>query len=285
MLASAGLTPRSFCDGRGEVLSTRVVVSAFAVWGPSGVSVNAPPMRQSSLGLLAPWPDAPALAVIHPSARRPPRQAAVLVQLAHALLGARRKTETHSPSEWAETDLLLGTVKGSEAADRDFLQSVQERGNGFGSPSTFVYTLSTAAPAEVALALGLHGSLATLTAGSISGLSAVVRAAKHVGQGRSRACITGGVELPGRGQPTVLGDSEGEIAALFLLEPSAEASGRPTISDAELGFDPEALDRSDSPTATLLALASACAEPRAIGPVEIAGRSREGHWARLSVRW
>jgi hypothetical protein len=111
-----------------------------------------------------------------------------------------------------------------------------------------------------------------------------------VSQGRSRACLTGGIELAGPSSPTTSGNAEGEIAALFLLE--AEAPLRPTLwpslSDAELGFDPDVspgkLGPLNSAATSLLAIASACAEPRGRAPIEISGRSREGHWARLSVQ-
>lgn len=266
-------------------MGTRVAVTSFAVWTSAGVSVNSLPIAPRGGGPLAPWPEAPTLSAIHPNARRPPRQAAVLVQLAHALLTARGAIQASAPAsqEWSQTDVLLGTATGSEAADLDFLQGVEDRGSGFGSPSTFVYTLATAAPAELALALGLRGTLATLTAGSISGLTAVVSAANHVGEGRSRACITGGVELPGKLRLT---SAEGELAALFLLEPSATVGRWPSITDAELGFGPSSLGEPPaSATTTLLRLASACAEPRAATSVEISGRSPEGHWARFRLQW
>jgi hypothetical protein len=270
-------------------MSHRVAVTSFAVWSSAGASVNARPAAPPSGGLLAPWPEAPALSVVHPNARRPPRQAAVLVQLVHALLEARSAEGPPAAKTWADTDLLLGTAKGSEGPDLDFLRSIQERGSGFGSPSTFVYTLATAAPAEVALALGLRRSLATLTAGTISGLTAIVSAAKHVGQGRSQACITGGMELSGQLRHLGLADAEGELAALFLLEPSTSSGRWPHITGAQFGFDaasPEGARKPpDSATSTMLALASACAEPRGSKPCEIAGRSPEGHWARFCLQW
>jgi hypothetical protein len=270
-------------------LSAQVVVTAFAVWTPGGVWINAPPLAGPAGGALAPWPEAPSLAVVHPRARRPLRQGAVLVQLAHALLSARTSARTtpppHSP---AETDLLLGTAKGSEAADMAFLRELRERGSGFGSPSTFVYTLSTAAPAEVAIALGLRSSLATVTSGSTSGLSAVVRATRHVSRGDSRACITGGMEISAPAHQAAE-ELAGEVAALFLLESSMPPTPWPRLGDAELGFEPTAAasvaSGPDSATSTLLALASACAERRETSAIEIAGRSREGHWARLCVQW
>ena len=266
-----------------------VVVTATAVWTPGGVWVNAPPLAAPAGGALAVWPEAPALAVVHTGARRPHRDATVLVQLAHALLSARTATMSAlPPPSPAQTDLLLGTAKASQAADMDFLRDLRERGSGFGSPSTFVYTLSTAAPAEVAIALGLRGSLATLSAGSISGLTAVVRAVRHVSRGDSPACITGGVELAAPGHQA-LTEQSAEVAALFLLESSTPATEWPTLGDTELGFEPRAFASDagppDSATSTLLSLASACSDRMGASPIDIAGHSQEGHWARLRVQW
>jgi hypothetical protein len=229
---------------------------------------------------LARWSEAPALAVIHPRARRPHRQAIVLVQLGHALLSARAAVGVGAPPvpSLAETDILLGTANGSAEADCEFALGVAERGNGFGSPSTFVYTLPTAAPAELALALGLRGALATLSAGAVSGLFAVARAVTNIRQGRSRACLTGGTEL-GAVAPN------GEIAALFLLEASESTAHWPCLSGAEFGFDPERAatdgDSSESPMVGLLALASACADRERQETIEITGTSSEGYWATL----
>jgi len=267
-----------------------VAVTATAVWTPGGVWVNARPNAGSAGGALAAWPDAPPLSVVHPKARRPHREATVLVQLAHVLLMARAAADpTAPPPNPAQTDLLLGTARGSAAADGEFLRDLRERGSGFGSPSTFVYTLSTAAPAEVAIALGLRGSLATLTAGGISGLSAVVRAARRVRCGESRACITGGVELAGPAHHLASGEQLREVAALFLLESSPFPSAWPRLSDAELGFEPVAtvgnVAGGDCATETLVALAIACVERGEPHPVEVSAHSREGHWARLSVQW
>lgn len=267
-------------------MKTEVVVSACAVWTPGGVWFNASPPRDPVEGALAPWPDAPPLATIHQRARRPHRQAVLLVQLAHVLLSTRGVATRNAPSvpPRSETDLLVGTGLGSAEADADFVHGLAARGSGFGSPSTFVYTLPTAAPAEVALALGLHGALTTLAAGSISGLFAVATAARHVGQGRSPACIAGGVELSGH-RLSGLPHSEGEVAALFLLEPASTPTQWARLSDVAVGFDPVPPPVGDpsmgSPMATLCALASACVGPERQASVEIAGRSREGYWARV----
>jgi hypothetical protein len=267
-------------------LKAEVVVSAYAVWTPGGVWVNAPPPLAPVEGPLAHWPDAPRLATIHRWARQPHRQAVLLVQLAHVLLSTRAAVTSNALSAPAhsDTDLLIGTALGSAEADADFVQGLADRGSGFGSPSTFVYTLPTAGPAEVALALGLRGALATLAAGSISGLFAVARAVRHVGQGRSHACIAGGIELGGQGRSD-LSHAEGEVAALFLLEPAAAPTQWPRLSDAAVGFDPQASTRGgasmDSPMVTLAALAAACADAEKQASVEIAGRSQEGYWARV----
>jgi hypothetical protein len=265
-----------------------VAVSAVAVWTPGGVFLNAPPVAGLTGGTLGPWPEAPVLTVVHPRARRPHREATVLVQLAHALLSLRTSFGIAPPCSRSQTDCLLGTSRGSEAADLDFLRDLRERGSGFGSPSTFVYTLSTAAPAEVAIALGLRASLATVSAGSVSGLSAIVRAAAHVSRGDAAACITGGVELGSTG--AVEGDeSRSEVAALFLLEPSSEGTDWPTLAAAQLGFEPvataSAVRDADSAMSTLVGLASACVGRKETSPIQIEGHSAEGHWARLCVQW
>jgi hypothetical protein len=265
-----------------------VRVSAWAVWAPGGVWVNASPPPEPVKGKLAAWPEAPPLADIHQRARRPHRQAMTLVQLAHRLLATRAATARNASPELvpSEMDLLIGTALGSAEADAEFVHGLAERGSGFGSPSTFVYTLPTAAPAEVALALGLRGALATVSAGSISGLFAVARAVTHVGEGHASACITGGVEL-GLPAGSALQPAEGEVAALFLLEPGTDSGPGPLLSEAAVGFDaelpaPRAASR-DSPMSTLLALAAACGDDEKRTAVEIAGHSPEGYWARVRV--
>ncbi len=261
-------------------------MSAFAVWTPGGLWVNASPPLIPVDGPLASWPDAPRLATIHRRARQPHRQAVVLVQLAHVLL-MNRATLTKgvpAPPQPSDTDLLIGSALGSAEADADFVHGLANRGSGFGSPSTFVYTLPTAAPAEAALALGLRGALASVTAGSISGLFAIARAVSHVGQGRSRACIAGGMELGGAGRGAV-SFGEGEVAALFLLEPAAPGAPWAHFGDAAVGFDPPApkrgVEASASPMRTLLALAAACGNPMKQTSAEIAAHSQEGYWARV----
>ncbi len=194
------------------------VLSSLALWTPAGVWTNSAPSAQNSRADLTPWFEAPSLSTIHPRARRPHALAVALVQLAHVLLSAREEARDAPPLGRHEIDLLLGTVTGSTAADFDFYSGVQIRGAGFGSPSTFVYTLPTAALAEIALALGVRGSLATLTAGSISGIASVVRSASRISTGRARACICGGVEFARIGSRRASGSVEQDVIALFLLE-------------------------------------------------------------------
>jgi hypothetical protein len=262
-----------------------VRVTAWAVWTPGGVWVNTSPRPGPSGGRLAPWPETSPLEVIHQRARRPHRQAVALVQLAHLLLSTRAADTRGSPEKplLSEMDLLLGTALGSAEADSEFVRGLVERGSGLGSPSTFVYTLPTAAPAEVALALGLRGALATVSAGSVSGLFAVARAVTHVGQGRASACLTGGFEL-GLPVGSLPGHPPGELMALFLLEPGTSSSDGPLLSEPALGFDSEWAAPGAAPVdsaSTLLALAAACADVEKRTAVEIAGRSLEGYWAHV----
>lgn len=280
-------------------MTVSVAVSAFAVWTPAGVWVDAAPDAGTAgtPGVaLAPWPGAPKLAEVHPRARRPHAQATALVQLAHALLSAReaRAGERFAAPPRSEVDLLLGTQTGSSAADLDFHEGLHKRGLAFGSPSTFVYTLGTAAPAEVALALGLRGALATVTAGSVSGLTAVVRAAARIAAGRSRACVCGGVELGTLGERRASSVCGQDLLALFLLEPAVPAAPWPTLEGWEAGFSAggEPPRAGGAPEAHLLTLASAVARARAevaprgaaaAVPGRLAGVSPEGHTAGLTL--
>src|SRR5262249_57872861 len=98
------------------------------------------------------------------------------------------------PAAPATVDLKLGTRAGSSEIDFAFLQSLAERGDAFGSPSLFAYTLSTAAGGEVSLALGVRGALSTVSSGEVSGLAAVGAGAASVASGRSGACLCGALD-------------------------------------------------------------------------------------------
>jgi hypothetical protein len=261
-----------------------VALSSWAFWTPRGVWINSIPAepaltlsgvegsKEPALSL-APWPEAPEISRIHARPRRPHTQSIAIVQLAHALLSARAALSgggSPLPS-LAEMDLLIGTRSGSTAADLDFLEGVRNRGPGFGSPSTFVYTLPTAPLAEIAIALGLRGALATVTAGNVSGLTSIARAAAHIAAGRSRACLTGGMEM--------------DFIALFLLETAADDNRYPPLHQWDVGFGepipPSIRPVGASELSTLCSLASAAR--RIAGIQEVSGSSAEGHWASLSI--
>jgi hypothetical protein len=269
-------------------MTTEPVLSAFALWTPAGVWTNAAPAMQDGGADLAPWPKAPSLSAIHPRARRPHALAMALVQLAHSLLSARDAARGAPPLPRHEVDLLLGTLTGSASADFEFWSGTQSRGPAFGSPSTFVYTLPTAPPAEIALALGLRGALATLTAGSISGIASIVRSASRIAAGRARACLCGGIEFARTGNRRA-SDSVGQDAiALFLLEAGPASMRWPVFREWEAGFAPEGQpsDRvsSLSPLSSLTALASAAVKLGASSGIEeIFGSSSDGHWARIAL--
>ncbi len=266
-------------------MTNAVALSSLAFWTPRGVSINSAPAPLTGGRELAPWPQALEISGIHSRSRRPHAQAVAIVQLAHALLSARAASSGKDPAEpsLAETDLLIGTRSGSTVADLDFLEGVINRGPGFGSPSTFVYTLPTAPLAEIAIALGLRGALATVTAGNVSGLTSIARAAAHVAAGRSRACLTGGMEM----LPTTKSgaSSPPDFIALFLLEPAAEDNRYPLIHQWDVGFG-EPLPPSSRPVgrSELSALCSlASAARQGAGIQEICGSSAEGYWARLTI--
>ncbi len=264
------------------------VLSSLAIWTPAGVWTNAAPSAQDSRADLTPWSEASSLSTIHPRARRPHALAVALVQLAHVLLSAREAARDTPPVGRREVDLLLGTLTGSAAADFEFYSGVQIRGTAFGSPSTFVYTLPTAALAEIALALGVRGALATLTAGSISGIASIARSASRISTGRARACICGGVEFARTGSRRASGSAGQDVIALFLVEAGRASMRWPVIRDWQVGFAPPNPPfhrfSSMSPLSTLTALASAAVRLGASSGVEeVFGSSSDGQWAKITL--
>lgn len=249
-------------------MSPEVAVTAWAVWSAGGVSVNEAPVDGSGRGL-ALWPDRPAS--ILPARGRPvPPSASALVQLVQAVLTTRR---VRVPAPPTTVDLKLGTRTGSREVDLLFLQSLAERGDAFGSPSLFAYTLSTAAGGEVSLALGLRGALSTVSSGEVSGLTALVTGAASVTSGRSEACLCGAMEVS---------DSESDVIALFLLEPALPYLHAPRLVGWKLSFDPEAVtdSRRDSLRSTTERLALALAHGES---AEIGASCPGGHAALLTV--
>jgi len=169
-------------------------------------------------------------------------------------------------------DLKLGTRTGSREIDLAFLQSLAERGDAFGSPSLFAYTLSTAAGGEVSLALGLRGALSTVSSGEVSGLAALVTGAASVSSGRSEACLCGAMEVSG---------SDSDVIALFLLEPAQPYLHAPRLVGWKLSFDPETVtDSRDSPRSTMERLAVTLAHGES---AEIGASCPGGHAALLTV--
>lgn len=250
-------------------MSPEVAITSWAVWSAGGVSVNEVPVHAEGRGL-APWPNRPA-PLVPPRGRPVPANASALVQLVQGVLSNRRARLTPAPPTLI--DLKLGTQTGSEEIDMAFLRSLAERGNAFGSPSLFAYTLSTAAGGEVSLALGLRGALSTVSCGEVSGLAALVTGAAAVASGRSEACLCGGMDVSG---------SESDVIGLFLLESSRPGLAAPRLIDWNLSFDPEAVisPALDSLRSTMERVAVALDSDES---AEIGASSSAGHSAVLTV--
>lgn len=250
-------------------MSPGVAVTSWAVWSAAGVSVNEAPASGSGRGL-APWPDRPA-PIVPPRGRPVPASASALVQLVQAVLTTRHARAVPAPP--VTVDLKLGTGAGSREIDLAFLQSLAERGNAFGSPSLFAYTLSTSAGGEVSLALGLRGAVCTLSTGEVSGLTALVTGAASVTSGRSEACLCGAMDVSG---------SESDVIALFLLEPALPYLCAPQLVGWKLSFDPEPVTDSRPPSvrSTMERLALVLAHGEG---AEIGASCPGGHSAFLTV--
>jgi 3-oxoacyl-(acyl-carrier-protein) synthase len=191
-------------------------ITAWATWTNGGVSINAAPAARpepvEGRRNLAAWADAPALQKVHPRARRPHPHSKKAVQLAAALLGDRR---------FETLGLVVGTSAGCREPDVEFQAELQKKGAGFGGPSLFVYTLPTAPPGELSVALDAKGPLVALDSGRCSALTALGTAAREVDAGRAEAMLCVCMEL---GVPD-------EHLALFLVEKTGRA-----ISEWKSGF-------------------------------------------------
>lgn len=187
-------------------------ITAWASWTSGGVAINASPARPErpqgveGPSTLAAWPDGPALQKVHPRARRPHPHAKKAVQLAAAMLGEKR---------FANLGIVVGTAAGCREPDVEFQAELNKKGAGFGGPSLFVYTLPTAPPGELSVALDARGPLVALDSGRCSALTALGTAAREVDAGRAEAMLCVCMEL---GVPE-------EHLALFLVEQTGRAVG------------------------------------------------------------
>jgi len=250
-------------------MSAEVAITSWAIWSTGGVSVNEAPVLAKGRGL-APWPNRPA-SLIPPRGRPVPASASALVQLVQGVLSSRRARLVPAPP--TTIDVKLGTRVGSEEIDLAFLRSLADRGDAFGSPSLFAYTLSTAAGGQVSLALGLRGALSTVSCGEVSGLAALVTGAAAVVSGRSEACLCGAMDVSG---------SDSDVIALFLLESSRPGLATPRLVGWNLSFHPEVVTgpASGSVRSTMERLAVALASGES---AEIGASSSGGHSALLTV--
>lgn len=243
-----------------------VQISHFATWTSGGVAVDSAPVAESGRQL-AKWPDAPDLARIHPKGRKPLFSVQALLQLTYAL-----DSSVDRGSVSGRTSVILGTLAGCAETDRQFSQSLLERGPAFGSPTTFVYTLPTAALAEVAIALNIKGEVLTVSAGNASGLTAVAMAADRISSGNCAACICGGMEL----------GTDRDWIALFLLEPS-KPGRRSQLDSWETGFGQLPRQPLEYPAPLELATQLALLSNSKTGSGRTASSDGVGYWASLTV--
>jgi hypothetical protein len=230
-------------------------ISAWATWTQWGVSINgAPTVRPEPVEgrKLAAWEAAPALQKVHPRARRPHPHSKKAVQLAAAMLGDKR---------FPTLGLVCATSAGCREPDVDFQAELVKKGVGFGGPSLFVYTLPTAPPGELSVALDAKGPLVSIDSGTCSAITGVGLAAREVNAGRADAMLVCAMEL---GVPD-------EWMALFLVEKSGRA-----IDDWKNGFGDGAPQGSDG--AMELAAALAAGQGRVF-----TSNDAQGFWAQVRL--
>jgi 3-oxoacyl-(acyl-carrier-protein) synthase len=191
-----------------------VSITHVLCWDAVGYSLDGEPTKELR--------QAPPFQDIHPRARRPDPASMIFVQAAHLLL-SRTNPDLES------TGLIIASEEGSRATDDAFLTTLAERGRAFGSPSLFVYTLSTSPLAEASLALKLRGEVMALS--SKSGAESLLAAHDRVASGALSACIAGKAELGTRGDLLMLFLLENVAIPSRQLKVSPETSHHKTPSD------------------------------------------------------
>jgi 3-oxoacyl-(acyl-carrier-protein) synthase len=226
-------------------------ITAWATWTAAGVAVNAAPLTGAT-GKLAAWAEAPALQKVHPRARRPHPHSKKAVQLAAAMLGDKRI---------ANLGLVNATSAGCREPDVEFQAELEKKGAGFGGPSLFVYTLPTAPPGELSVALDAKGPLVAIDSGRCSALTGVGLAAREVNAGRADAMLVCCMEL---GVPD-------EQLAMFLVEKNGRA-----LDDWKNGFGEGAPQGNDG--ALELAAALAAGQGRVFTATDT-----QGFWSQVRL--
>ena len=170
--------------------------------------------------------------------------------------------------EEREVGLVLGTMFGSMRTISEFDRRAVVDGPNYAKPMHFANTVINAAAGQTAIWHGLTGINATVSAGTVSGLSAIGYAADLIRQGRATALLAGGAEelcaetfygfykagyLGGGGEATPLtvpldrrrnGFALGEAAVLLMLEEAEAARERGAEVLAEIGGYGSAYDLS-----------------------------------------
>ena len=209
----------------------------------------------------------------HPPGARTPRSAKRLGTRPARSGGPHHSPRTCCSRAPTTVDLKVGTRTGSREIDLAFLQSLAERGDAFGSPSLFAYTLSTAAGGEVSLALGLRGALSTVNSGEVSGLTALVTGAASVTSGQSEACLCGAMDVSGS-------EWDGDRLVSARACATLPSSTRPGRLEALIRSGRGMIDSRDSLRSTMERLAVALAHAEA---AEIGAWCPGGHSALLTV--
>lgn len=113
-----------------------------------------------------------------------------------SLMCAQTVLETVGPEIRKEVDgIVLGSVTGCLLTDINYFKTTEREKGRYASPSLFRYTLPNIAVAEICIAFQIKGTNIFVSAGEVSGLTAIVQAAELVQGGRVNLCLAGGVDI------------------------------------------------------------------------------------------
>ncbi len=161
----------------------------------------------------------------------------------------------HSPltTHHLPTGICLGTACSCLHTMEDFFRRVLDKGPRFANSLLFSHSYANSPTSLAAIEFGLSGYHSTVTAGSLSGVLALMQAVDAIRLGYSDRMLAGGVDVISdpltRVWTTLQGDRvPGEGAAFFLLENENSLRERGAPPDKSPRISVEWIRRDNGPT-------------------------------------
>lgn len=151
------------------------------------------------------------------------------------------------------TGICLGTACGCLHTMEDFFRRVLDKGPRFANSLLFSHSYANSPTSLAAIEFGLSGYHSTVTAGSLSGVLALMQAVDAIRLGYADRMLAGGVDVISDPLTRVWTELHcnrvpGEGAAFFLLENENSFRQRGMIPDRSLRISVEWIRKDNGPT-------------------------------------